>query len=104
MRDALILPAVFQDIADAAAWYDEEGYQGLGDRFIDAFYASLSRIQKDGEIYRTAYKDFRRILIRPFPYSIFYRLHTEKWIIALVIHAARNPSLARKLLRKRKAV
>jgi hypothetical protein len=27
-----------QDIAEAAAWYDEQKYPGLGDHFLDAFY------------------------------------------------------------------
>jgi len=37
MRDIQILPAVLRDVAEAAAWYDEDGYPGLGDRFIATF-------------------------------------------------------------------
>lgn len=102
MREIRILPAVLQDVAEAAAWYDEQKYPGLGDRFLDTFYASLSHIQQDGEIYRAAYQDFRKILIRPFPYSVYYRLHSNTWIVTLVMHAARKPSTARALLRGRK--
>jgi len=102
MREIRILPAVLQDVAEAAAWYDEQKYPGLGDRFLDTFYASLSHVQEDGEIYRAAYQDFRKILIRPFPYSVYYRLHSNIWIVTLAIHAARKPALARALLRKRK--
>lgn len=102
MREIRILPAVLQDVAEAAAWYDEQKYPGLWDRFLDTFYASLSHIQQDGEIYRAAYQDFRKILIRPFPYSVYYRLHSNTWIVTLVMHAARKPSTARALLRGRK--
>ena len=102
MREIRILPAVLQDVEEAASWYDEQKYSGLGDRFLDTFYASLSHIQQDGEIYRPAYQDFRKILIRPFPYAVYYRLHSAIWIVTLVIHAARKPTLARRLLRKRK--
>ena len=102
MRDIRILPAVLEDIAEAAAWYDEQGYAGLGGRFLDTFYASLSHIQHEGEIYRPVYQDFRKILIRPFPYSVFYRRHSDIWIVTLLIHAARNPALSRRFLRKRK--
>lgn len=101
MREILILPPVLEDLEAAAAWYDNEGYAGLGERFLTSFYAALSQIQQDGERYRTVYQDFRKILIRPFPYSVFYRLHSETWIVTLVIHAARNPKLARTFLRKR---
>jgi hypothetical protein len=41
MRAIRILPAVLQDIAEAAAWYDEQKYPGLGDHFLEAYYASL---------------------------------------------------------------
>jgi len=27
MRDIQILPAVLRDVAEAAAWYDEDGYR-----------------------------------------------------------------------------
>jgi plasmid stabilization system protein ParE len=102
MREIRILPPVLQDISDAAAWYDEQNYPGLGDRFLDTFYASLLHVQQNGEIYSAAYQDFRKILIRPFPYSVYYRLHSNIWIVTLVIHAARKPDLARALLRDRK--
>lgn len=102
MRDIRILPAVLEDIAEAAAWYDEDRSSGLGDRFIATFYSYLRDIQENGGIYRKAYLDFYKVLIRPFPYSVFYRLHEETWIVTLVIHAARRPILARRILRERK--
>ncbi len=41
-----LLSAVYDDVAAAARWYDEEGYQGLGDRFINIFYSYLFFIQR----------------------------------------------------------
>jgi len=91
------------DVADAAAWYDEQKYPGLGNRFLEAFYASLAHIQQDGEIYKPAYLDFRKVLIRPFPYQTYYRLHSDIWIVTLVIHAARKPAKIQSLLRDLRA-
>ena len=79
MKEIRILPAVLHDVAEAAAWYDEKGYAGLGERFIATFYASLPKIQRDGEIYRTVHGEFRRVWIRPFPYAVFFRLHRDTW-------------------------
>lgn len=101
MRDLRILPAVLDDIAEAAAWYDDDGYHGLGDRFIATFYSYLPLIQQNGHIYRASYREFRKILIKPFPYAVFFKLHEEVWIVSLVIHAARGPSRIRRLLKKR---
>ncbi len=102
MRDIRILPPVLDDLVRAAGWYDEHGYAGLGDRFLETFYTSLPHIQRHGEIFRPVYQDFRKLLSRPFPYSVFYRLHSDIWIVPLVIHAARNPDAAQALLQKRK--
>jgi hypothetical protein len=102
MREIRILREVLQDIAEAADWYASEGNRGLGDRFVATFYSYLLEIERSGEIYRTVYLDFRKILLRPFPYSVFYRLHQNTWVVTLAIHAARRPRLARKILRNRK--
>ena len=101
MRDVRILSDILEDIHEAAAWYDEEGYVGLGDRFIATFQTYLPTIRDNGGIHRIGYHEFRKILLRPFPYTVFYRLHADTWIVTLVIHAARDPRHIRKLLRKR---
>jgi hypothetical protein len=102
MKQLRILPAVLGDIADAAQWYDCEGHQGLGDRFIDCFYSHLPKIQKAGEGYRMVYRDFRKLLLKPFPYILYYREHKGEWIVTLVFHAARKPETAKSLLNIRR--
>ena len=70
MKKLRLLPPVTDDITQAVDWYDEEGYAGLGDRFLAVFYASLPQIQQHGDIYRPIYKDFRRVLLEPFPLTL----------------------------------
>ena len=101
MKELRLLPAVLEDTAQAAQWYDEEGYVRLGDRFLAVFYSILPHIQEQGEIRRPVYEDFRRVLLNPFPYAVYYRYHGDWVVVSLVIHAARNPRLLRKLLRER---
>lgn len=101
MKALRLLPAVLEDTARAARWYDEEGYAGLGERFLAVFYAVLPKIQQQGEIHRAVYGDFRRILLNPFPYAVYYRYHGDWVVVSLVIHAARNPRLLQELLRER---
>lgn len=101
MKQLRLLPAVLEDTAQAAQWYDEAGYTGLGERFVAVFRSVLPLIQRRGEICRPVYKDFRRVLLNPFPYALYYRSHGDWVVVTLVIHAARNPRLLRKLLRER---
>ncbi len=73
MTDLRILPEVSADLSEAASWYDQEGYVGLGDRFVATFYSYVSHLRQSGEIYKTVYSEFRRVLLRPFPYALYYR-------------------------------
>jgi plasmid stabilization system protein ParE len=103
MKELRLLPAVLEDTAQAARWYDEAGYVGLGERFLSVFYSTLLQIQQQGQICRPVYEEFRRILLNPFPYAVYYRYHGDWVVVSLVIHAARNPRLLRKLLRERRS-
>ena len=97
-----ILAEVSEDVANAANWYDQEGYVGLGERFERAFYSHVEHLQDSGEIYRTVYSEFRRIFLRPFPYALYYRYHGLLLVVSLVIHTARDPKRVRALLRERR--
>jgi hypothetical protein len=56
MNGLILLPDVFDEVAAAAQWYDEEGGQGLGDRFVACFYAYLPQIERQSEIHRKVYR------------------------------------------------
>ena len=101
MNGLILLPEVLDDVAHAAQWYDEEGGPGLGERFIACFYAYLPEIERQGAIHRKVYKDFRRVLLEPFPYALYHRTHLGQIVVSLVIHTSRKPSLVRGLLRER---
>jgi plasmid stabilization system protein ParE len=100
MSHLRILPAVLDDIAEAADWYDAQ-LPGLGTRFIDSFYAALPELAQNPLIHRPIYGEFPRILLRPFPYSVYFRLHQDHVVVVLIFHAARNPQTLLKTLRKR---
>jgi hypothetical protein len=41
MKELRLLPAVLEDTAQAARWYGEAGYAGLGERFLAVFYSTF---------------------------------------------------------------
>ncbi len=86
-----ILPEVLEDIEQGAEWYDHCGGKTLGDRFLASFYSYLPEILRDAPIHRPVYRQFRRILIKPFPYAVYFRIHEEWVVVVLVWHTARNP-------------
>ena len=101
MRAVRVLAEVAADVAEAARWYDEEGHLGLGDRFVETFYSCVGYLQEHEEIHRVVYSNFRRVLLRPFPYALYYRYHDELMVVTLVIHGARDPRHIRSLLHRR---
>ena len=92
MRALTILDEVWADVADAAQWFDDTGGRELGDRFVAKFYSYWPVIQRDADTFRMVYKQFRRVLIKSFPYALYFRVHEDRVIVALLWHTARNPT------------
>lgn len=101
MKVARFLPEIFDDLAAASQYYDAEGGRELGDRFIVSFYSGVHRVSNTADAHRDIYGGFRRVLIQPFPYKLFFRVSQDDIVFALLIHAARDPLNVEKLLRSR---
>jgi hypothetical protein len=100
MSGLRILPAVLDDTAAAAEWYDGQ-LAGLGSRFIDSFYAALPELAQSPLVYRPVHREFRRVLLKPFPYAAYFRIHEDITVVVLVFHTARNPHSLLKTLKER---
>jgi plasmid stabilization system protein ParE len=98
MRGARILPAAAADVAEVANWYRGNTSAELADQFENAFFSAVEQLGRTGEVHRVVYADFRRVLLRPFPYALYYRHHGQVFVVALIIHAARDPEMVIKLL------
>lgn len=87
MREALLLrPEAEQDLAAARDWYDRQR-AGLGNEFLDAIALALRVLARDPELPRLYHGRFRRVMLRRFPYKIFYQLIGERIVIFRVLHA-----------------
>ena len=83
-------PEAEQDLADAAAWYEEQR-QGLGHDFLDEVLRMLSSIAEAPLIYPDIHRNTRRAVIRRFPFSIYFRLENSAVVVVAIIHGSRNP-------------
>jgi plasmid stabilization system protein ParE len=101
MNRARIIVEVFSDMREAVDWYDLRDDE-LGDRLENEFYAALSKIAAHPLMHQSVYKEFRRVLLKPFPYLLYYRLDGGTVVVVLLFHAARNPHRARNLLDHRR--
>jgi toxin ParE1/3/4 len=90
----LIRPEAESDIEDAFTWY-EKRRRGLGSDFLLCVEEGLSKIQHSPKTYPVVHKNIRRLLIRRFPYGIFYLLDRDLIVVLAVTHARRDPQIWR---------
>ena len=100
MTKLRILREVFRDTSDAANWYGDLE-PGLGDKFLNCFRAATQPVGTSPLAHRIAYKNYRRVILQPFPYALYFRLHDDTAVIALVFHTARDPKTLYQVLRNR---
>jgi plasmid stabilization system protein ParE len=82
-------PEAEQDLAKAYRWY-EDRQVGMGETFLTCIDACLRTIQRNPEINRTVHENYRRGLVRRFPYAVFYE-HVEGAVtIYGVLHTSRD--------------
>jgi len=61
------------DLESAFSWYERQ-QQGLGFEFLGCIENGTKSIIEHPEMYRVIYSNFRRCIIRKFPFSIFYTI------------------------------
>jgi mRNA-degrading endonuclease RelE of RelBE toxin-antitoxin system len=75
----------------AAAAYYEERVSGLGDEFLDEIEQGLHRIRQFPLLWSIYEGEYRRYLLKRFPYGLIYRLTPDRIFIIAVAHLHREP-------------
>jgi mRNA-degrading endonuclease RelE of RelBE toxin-antitoxin system len=75
----------------AAAVYYEERVTGLGSDFLDEIEHGVNRIRQFPLLSSVYEDEYRRYLLKRFPYGMIYRIETEKIFIIAVAHLHRKP-------------
>ena len=86
----IIAPETERDIANAYAWYEDQRI-GLGEEFLSCVEACIELIRRTPEINAFIYENYRRGLVRRFPYTIFYEYAGDAITIYSVFHSSRDP-------------
>ena len=89
-RQVVLLPEAESDL-DAAYWWYEERDAGLGDEYLRCVEEAFARIAANPLLYPRRFDDSRRILIRRFPYAIYFEHDEETVTVQFVFHCAQDP-------------
>ncbi|MBI4653905.1 MAG: type II toxin-antitoxin system RelE/ParE family toxin [Nitrospirae bacterium] len=84
------IPEIEEDVINGYVWYETKS-RGLGEDFLRMFYACANEIPCNPLLYPKVYQNFRRRLLRRFPYAIYFTIENEQVIVFGLFHCARNP-------------
>jgi toxin ParE1/3/4 len=91
----MILPLIItseaeDDLLDARKQYERKR-KGLGEEFTLCVEESFDRIQLFPLSGSEVYPGVRRVVVRRFPYGVFYRVDSNQIAIIAVYHGHRDP-------------
>jgi plasmid stabilization system protein ParE len=94
----IFTPEADDDVVESYRWY-EDREPGLGEDFLRCVEVCILSIQRHPRMYPVAVDEFRRALLRRFPYEIFYEPTGDSIVIYSVFHCSQDPEKWRKRLR-----
>ncbi len=71
MLEILFRSVAEQELREAYRWYEDQR-TGLGEDFLLCVEAAVAKARRSPELYPEVHKNVRRVLVRRFPYGIFY--------------------------------
>jgi len=78
------------DLETAFDWYQRQ-LSGLGHDFLDEVENSLQLILKYPESFPLVHKEFRRSVVKRFPFSIYYTIESRIIIIHSIFDSRQDP-------------
>ena len=83
-------PEADNELAEARQWYAHQRAD-LDLEFMQSIDDALSRIVAGPVQYPNIYKSLRRIVVRRFPFAIFYEVAADEIQVIAVFHSRRDP-------------
>lgn len=88
--ELIIALEVEQDLEEAYGWYEERRV-GLGEELLSCVDACIEGILRMPEMYARVHENYRRALVRRFPYAVFYEYQEGTVTVYCVFHTSQDP-------------
>lgn len=92
MNRVNIQPAAQAEAEIAAEWYEIQ-QSGLGIEFILEADAAIARAAENPEMYAMQFLEARRVLLRRFPYAVYFTYQTDTIEVFAILHQKQDTSL-----------
>ncbi len=90
MKPLVFRVAAAADLEDAYRWYERQR-KGLGEDFLSAVQVAIETVGSNPKAHPVLHRDTRRILLRRFPYGLYYRVLDAEIVVVACFHAKRDP-------------
>jgi plasmid stabilization system protein ParE len=90
LKPIQIEPKAAEDSERAAVWYESQRLD-LGTEFVLELDAAIERAAENPEAYEQIYRSIRRVLMRRFPYSVYFRYVDSAVRVIAVLHQGGEP-------------
>ena len=85
----IVAPEALLDMDEAYGWYERQR-TGLGEEVLGCIDACIQAICRTPEMYAKAHDNYRRGLVRRFPYVVFYEATEETVTVYGVFHTSQD--------------
>ena len=85
-------PEADLELTEAREWYSHQR-DGLDAELMDCVDEALLRVVCNPQSFPIVYRDLRRVIVRRFPFAVFYSLTSDQILVTAVFHSRRDPEL-----------
>ena len=85
-------PEADLELTEAREWYSHQR-DDLDLEFMQCIDNALSRVASNPLLFPVVYRDLRRIVVRRFPFAIFYNIQVDEIQVVAVFHSRRDPEM-----------
>ena len=89
MWRVIIRPRAEADLQEARQWYERQR-PGLGKELVDEVRRAMRSLCEQPERRPFYHRDFRRLLLRRFPYKLFYLTESDRVIVFRILHVKQD--------------
>jgi len=88
------------DLSEAFRWYEAKK-EDLGFEFLARVEEAVQTIARNPTSCARVIDDARRVLLKQFPYALWYRLEKDGSIVIACLHHKRRPALVKSRIRRK---
>ena len=89
MRQIVFRTSANAQLVVAKNWYEQQRH-GLGDEFARSLESAVNRVARNPFAAPAVYQDVRRVLLKRFPYSVFYIADDDNLLVLSCLHTRRS--------------